>query len=139
VTLELHIGFGGQCEAAFNFYERCFGGKIETMLTWGNSPMVGDVPPEWHQKICHATLTVGANVLAGADVPPEQYERPAGFQILLGIDEPAAADRIFQALAADGTVKLPMQKTFWSSRYGIVIDQFGVPWEINCAQMSQNA
>jgi PhnB protein len=134
MTLDLHISFGGQCEAAFNFYERCLGGKIETMLTWGNSPMANEMPPEWHAKICHATLTVGGSALAGADVPPEQYVRPVGFQVLLGIDDPADAERIFQALADNGTVKMPLQKTFWAARFGALIDQFGVPWEINCAQ-----
>jgi PhnB protein len=134
MTLNPHISFGGQCEAAFHFYERCLGGKIVTMLTWGNSPMATEVRPEWRGKICHATLTVGANVLMGADVPPEQYERPRGFQVLLGIDDPVDAERIFQALADNGTVKMPMQKTFWAARFGVLIDQFGVPWEINCEQ-----
>jgi PhnB protein len=134
MRLNPHISFGGQCEAAFHFYERCLGGKIVTMLTWGNSPMATEVPPEWHEKICHATLTVGASELAGADAPPEQYERLRGFQVLLGIDDPVDAERIFQALAQNGTVQMPMQKTFWATRFGVLIDQFGVPWEINCEQ-----
>jgi PhnB protein len=134
MKLNPHISFGGQCEAAFSFYEKCLEGKIETMLTWGKSPMAKDVPLEWHDKICHATLTVGANVLAGADVPAEQYERPSGFQILLGMDDPEDAERIFHALAINGTVKMPIQQTFWSARFGVLIDQFGVPWEINCEQ-----
>jgi PhnB protein len=134
MRLNPHISFGGQCEAAFHFYERCLGGKIVTMLTWGDSPMATEVPPEWHEKICHATLTIGANVLMGADVPPAQYERPKGFQVLLGIDDPVDAERIFQALADNGTVQMPMQKTFWAARFGVLIDQFGVPWEINCEQ-----
>lgn len=134
MTLNPHISFGGQCEAAFNFYERCLGGKILTMLRWGSSPMAKEVPPEWHEKICHATLSVGANVLAGADVLAEQYERPSGFQVLLGIDDPEDAERIFHALADNGTVRMPMQETFWSARFGVLVDQFGVPWEINSEQ-----
>jgi len=134
MRLDLHISFGGECEAAFHFYERCLGGKIETMLTWGNSPMANATSPEWHEKICHASLTVGASSLAGVDVPPGQYERPMGFQILLEIDDPEEAEHIFQALAENGTVKVPMQKTFWAARYGALIDQFGVAWEINCAE-----
>ena len=135
MRLNPHLTFGGQCEAAFHFYQRCLGGKIETMLTWGNSPMATEVPPEWHEKICHATLTVGANQIMGGDAQPERYERPKGFQVLLGVDDPADAERIFQALAENGTVQMPMQETFWSARFGVLIDQFGVPWGINCEQV----
>jgi PhnB protein len=134
MKLNPHLSFDGECEAAFKFYQRCFGGEIVTMLTWGNSPMAREVPPEWHQKICHATLTFGANALMGTDVPPDQYERPVGFQVLLGIDDPADAERIFHALAENGTVQMPLQKTFWAARFGVVTDPFAVPWEINCEQ-----
>jgi len=136
MTLNPHISFGGQCEAALTFYERCFGGKIVYMLTWGDSPMAKEVPPEWHKKIYHATLAIGANELAGGDLPPGQYERPAGFQILLGIDDPEEAERIFRALADNGTVKMPLQKTFWAARFGVLVDQFGVPWGVNCGEGS---
>src|SRR5260221_12944760 len=135
MRLNPHLTFGGQCEAAFRFYQRCLGGKIETMLAWSNSPMATEVPPEWHEKICHATLTVGANQIMGGDAQPERYERPKGFQVLLGVDDPADAERIFQALAENGTVQMPMQETFWSARFGVLIDQFGVPWGINCEQV----
>jgi PhnB protein len=134
MKLNPHLSFGGQCEDAFQFYERCFGGKILTMLTYGNSPMAEQVPPEWRGKIAHATLTVGDNVLMGADVLPDQYERPRGFQVLLGIDDPADAERVFQALSENGTVHMPLQKTFWALRFGVLVDRFGVPWEINCEQ-----
>ena len=134
MKLNTHINFGGQCEAAFRFYERCFSGKIVTMLKWGDSPMANEVPPEWSDKICHATLTIEGSELAGADVPPEQYEDPRGFQVLLGIDIPEDAERVFNELAEHGLVKMPLQKTFWAVRYGIVVDRFGVPWEVNCDQ-----
>jgi PhnB protein len=96
--------------------------------------MAEQVPPEWRGKILHATLTVGDNVLVGADVLPEQYEPPKGFQVLLGMDDPVDAERIFQALAENGTVQMPIQNTFWAVRFGVLVDQFGVPWEINCEQ-----
>ena len=134
MKLNPHLTFSGQCEAAFKFYERCFGGKIVTMLTWGSSPMAQQAPPEWREKILHATLAVGSNVLIGADILPEQYEQPKGFSVLLGIDDPVDAERIFHALAENGTVQMPIQKTFWAVRFGVLVDQFGTPWEINCEQ-----
>jgi len=70
MRLTPNLAFGGQCEAAFKFYERCFGGKIVFMLTYGKSPMAEQVPPRWREEILHATLTVGDNVLMGGDLFP---------------------------------------------------------------------
>ena len=134
MRLNPHLAFGGQCEAAFRFYERCLGGRIVTMLTYGKSPMAEQVPPRWREKILHATLAVGDNVLMGGDPVPEQYEQPKGFTVMLGIDDPVDAERIFHALAENGTVQMPLQKTFWSVRFGALVDQFGIPWAINCEQ-----
>jgi PhnB protein len=127
-----HISFSGDCEAAFQFYAACFRGEVAFMLTWGASPMAKDVPPEWGGKVCHATLKAGDNVLTGADAPPGRSERPSGFQILLGVDDATEAERIFTALAEGGSIKMPIQQTFWSTRFGVVTDRFGVPWAINC-------
>ena len=132
MKLNPHLTFGGQCQSAFKFYERCIGGRIVTMLTWGDSPMAKQAPPQWRDKILHATLTVGDSVLTGADVVPEEYQQPKGFFVQLGLDDPGDAERIFAALAEEGTVQMPIQKTFWAIRYGVLVDQFGIPWEINC-------
>jgi PhnB protein len=102
------------------------------MLTYANSPMAEQTPQEWRGKIFHATLTVGENVLMGGDVLPEQYEQPKGFQLLVGMDDPVDAERIFEALAENGTVLMPLQQTFWAVRFGALADQFGIPWGINC-------
>ena len=61
MKLNPHLIFGGQCEAAFKFYERCLGGKMVTMLTCGNTPMAQQVSPEWSGKIAHASMTIGDN------------------------------------------------------------------------------
>ena len=132
MKLNPHLTFGGQYQSAFKFYERCIGGRIVTMLTWGDSPMAKQAPPQWRDKILHATLTVGDSVLTGADVVPEEYQQPKGFFVQLGLDDPGDAERIFAALAEEGTVQMPIQKTFWAIRYGVLVDQFGIPWEINC-------
>ena len=134
LTLNPHLTFSGQCETAFKFYERCFGGKIVTMLTYGNSPMAEQTPQEWRDKILHATLRVGDHVLMGADILAEQYEPARGFSVVLGIDDPVDAERIFQALAENGTVRMPIGTTFWAVCFGMLIDQFGIPWAINCEQ-----
>jgi PhnB protein len=134
MKLNPHLVFNGQCEAAFRFYEQCFGGEIVTMITWGNSPMAEQAPPGDGNRILHATLTFGQNVLMGSDSLSGQYEQPKGFYIVLGLGDPVDAERIFTALAENGAVQMPIQKTFWAARFGVVTDQFGIPWEINCEQ-----
>ena len=94
--------------------------------------MADKVPSEWRKKILHVRLMVGDEVLMGADAPPEHYEKPAGFSVTIGIDDPTDAERIFHALAEKGTVSMPIQKTFWAQRFGMLVDQFGIPWMINC-------
>ena len=95
MKLDPHIslGFNGQCEAAFRVYERCLDGTIAFMVTWGDSPAAAEAPPGWEAKIYHATLRVGDIALAGGDLPPDRYEPPKGFQILLNMDDPIAAER----------------------------------------------
>jgi PhnB protein len=128
----LSLTFNGQCAAAFKFYERCLGAKIAYMLTWGDSPMASRVPPGWGDKILYGRITVGNTDLVGADSLPQTYQEPRGFAVLLNIDDPVEGERIFHALAENGKVHMPIQKTFWAERYGGLIDQFGIPWEINC-------
>jgi PhnB protein len=94
------------------------------------------VPVEWRNKILHARLTVGDQVLMGSDAPPGHYEEPKGFSVSLQISDPADAERIFNVLAENGKVQMPMQKTFWAVRFGMLVDRFGVPWMVNCEQAS---
>jgi PhnB protein len=122
-----HLTFGGQCADAFRFYERLLGGKLD-MLAYGDSPMAAEVAPEERGWIVHATLSVGSAQLMGADV--HGHEPARGFFALLAADDLNAAERIFAALADGGEVRMPLQKTFWSPAFGVVVDRFGTPWEI---------
>jgi PhnB protein len=127
-----YLSYNGQCEAAFKYYERCLGGKIECMMTYESRPGEYPVPPEWDKKILHATLKVGDQVLMGADAPPDRYQKPQGFSLTLGLNEPAEAERIFKALAEQGTVEMALQETFWAVHFGVLVDRFGIPWTVNC-------
>jgi PhnB protein len=127
-----YLNFNGDCEAAFRFYERVLGGKIESMITHGESPIADQVPATWHKRILHARLVVGDAVLMASDTPPDHYEKPAGLYVTISVDDPGEADRIFYALAENGTVTMPIEKTFWAARFGMLIDRFGTPWMINC-------
>jgi len=132
VQLIPYLTFKGECEAAFKFYEKCLGGKIVGMWPYAGSPLENQVPAEWGNKIMHATLHVCESVLQGADVSPASYQKPQGISVSIGLADAAQAERIFQALAEDGTVQMPLQETFWAVRFGVMVDRFGIPWSINC-------
>ena len=132
MQLNPYLTFNGQCEAAFKFYEQCLGGKIIAMVPHAGTPAEEHVPAEWRNKILHASLTIGNEVLMGSDAPPDRYEESKGFSVTLGVNDPAEAERIFNALAEKGTVQMPLEQTFWAARFGMLVDRFGIPWMINC-------
>ncbi|MBV8889493.1 MAG: glyoxalase/bleomycin resistance/extradiol dioxygenase family protein [Alphaproteobacteria bacterium] len=133
MKLNPYLTFGGNCEAAFKFYEKVLGGKIQAMMTAEGTPMEQHAAPEWRNKIMHARMTVGDTVLMGSDAPPGQRQPMAGFSVTLNVDEPAEADRLFQELSQNAaSVAMPIQETFWARRFGMLVDQFGTPWMINC-------
>jgi PhnB protein len=134
MQLNPNLTFNGQCEEAFKFYQQCLGGDIQTMMTWGDSPMADHVPSEWRDRIIHTTLIVGETTLMGGDAPPDRYEEPRGFSVTININDPVEAERIFHALSEDGAVTMPLQETFWAARFGMVVDRFGIPWMVNCGQ-----
>jgi len=128
------LSFNGDCEAAFRFYEQHLGAINVGMFRYANSPMAGAAPPGWETKIMHGSITVGGVTIAGADPIPGQYERPRGFRVFLESDDPLETERLFNALAENATIEMPLQETFWSVRFGVLTDQFGTPWTISCAQ-----
>jgi PhnB protein len=134
MQLSPYLNFNGQCESAFKFYERVLGGKIEAMITYAGTPAEEHAPPELRNKILHARLIVGSDALMGSDAPPDRYEAPKGFSVSIQINDQADAERIFHALAENGIVQLPIQQTFWAERFGMLVDQFGIPWMVNCGK-----
>ena len=127
-----YLSFKGECEAAFSFYEQCLGGTLGAIFRYGGTPLAGDVPADWSDKVMHGSVTVGGQVLMGADVAPSAYEAPKGFSLSLQIKDTTEAERVFEELARDGQVVLALEKTFWAERFGMVVDRFGIPWLINC-------
>ena len=132
MQVSTYLSFKGQCEAAFKFYERCFDGQIGAIFRYAGSPLADQVPADWQDKVMHGSLTVGGQVFMGGDVAPDRYEEPKGFSLSLQIKNPHEAERVFHELASDGRVGMPLEKTFWAERFGMVVDRFGIPWLINC-------
>ncbi len=136
MQLNPYLNFNGQCEQAFKFYEEVLGGKITFMMTWGEMPGADQFPVESHKLIMHATLSVGNEVLMGADAPPGRYQQPKGMNVSLHLKNIAEGERIFNALAEKGSVQMPFQETFWAARFGMCVDRFGIPWMVNCERAS---
>ena len=134
MKLNPYLAFDGRCREAFAFYEKALGGTIAFIQTMGESPMAAHTPPEAHDRIMHVTLHVGDQVLQGADAPPGQFTKPAGFCVAIHYDEAADGERVFNALATGGKVQMPFQATFWAKGFGMLIDQFAVPWIVNADQ-----
>ena len=127
-----YVSFKGDCEEAFRVYQRTLGGRLGEIFRYGGSPMAGTVTPDWADKVMHGSIEIGGQVMMGGDVAPDRYESPRGVSLSLQIANPSEAERIFDDLAREGTVIMPLEKTFWAERFGMLVDRFGVSWLINC-------
>src|SRR5258705_13854230 len=133
-----YLMFSGNCREAFAFYEKALGGKLD-LMTFGQSPEAGKMPAAMQNQVIHARLAAGSSVIMGSDCPPEHYLKPQGISVSIGTKDPAETERIFNALADGGQVQMPLQQTFWSAKFGMLQDKFGISWMVNCAQAAQAA
>ena len=127
-----YLVFDGTCREAFEFYAKVLGGKIMAMMTHGDMPSDQPRPPEHRDKILHARMAIGDKLLMGSDASAERYKPMQGFMVTLGIDDPAEAERVYDALSEGGNVEMPLTETFWAKKFGMLTDRFGTPWMINC-------
>ena len=139
MELNPYLSFKGDCEEAFAFYERVLGATRGPLFRWGGSPMEGQAPPGWADKVMHGSVTIAGQTIMGADMPSAMYEPPHGFSLSLQIPAAAEAERVFAGLAEGGTVKMPLEKTFWAERFGTLVDRFGIPWQVNCEGAAAHA
>ena len=128
-----YLGFNGDCADAMRFYERVLGGKIEIMMSGGDSPMADQMPPEFRHRIMHARLVMqDGGVLYAGDAPAHvPYEGMKGVSITLNYGTVAEAEQAFAALSDGGQVTMPMQATFWAKSFGMLTDRFGTRWIVN--------
>lgn len=135
MSLNPYLFFNGQCEEAFEFYAKALGGKVLSAFKYEGSPMASQLPAEAGGKIMHSSLDLGNGmILMGADAVMGPYEAPRGFSVSIGVKDVAESERIFGELEKGGTVNMPIQQTFWSARFGMLVDKFGIPWMVNCEQ-----
>jgi PhnB protein len=131
MDVNIYLSFDGRCAEAFDFYARVLGGTIEAKHTWSETPQAGDMPPDYQDKIMHALLRVGDKAIMGADAPPQWRTKPEGFSVSVNVADAAEGQRVFDALAEGGEVKMPFGPTFWAKGFGMLIDRYEIPWMVN--------
>lgn len=128
-----YLIFNGDCKAAFTFYAQALQGRIDVMMSFGESPAREQFPSDLHNLIIHTCLSVDDQRIMGSDTTPDRpTDDMAGCSISLNVDSIAEAERVFAALSEDGSVQMPLEATFWAARFGMLVDRFGVSWMVNC-------
>jgi PhnB protein len=128
MKLHTYLNYGGNCEEAFRFYEEHLGGKISFIMHHGEQP--GGAPPGSPKGVLHARITLGGAELSAADVPADRFQPMRSAYLTLGVDSPEDAERIHALLAEGGQIFMPMEETFFASRFSMLRDRFGTSWMI---------
>ena len=137
MTKTTYVNYPGTCAEAFRYYEKHLGGTISMLMTHAQAPGPSRVPPEMKDQVLHARIAVGGTELTGADIPKAQPMR--GAYLTLAVDSDAEAERIFTALGDGGEVFMPVQETFFASRFAQLRDRFGINWMIIHQRPMQSA
>lgn len=132
-VIQPYLMFGGRCEEALEFYRTALGAQIDMLMRFQESPdppPPGMLPPGFENKIMHASFRIAGNVLMASD-GCEVGSQFNGFSLSISVATEAEADRYFAALSDGGQVQMPLAKTFWSPKFGMLTDRFGVSWMVN--------
>ena len=128
MKLYTYLNYGGNCRQAFEFYVRHLGGNIVMLMTHGEQPNAGSVPPEWKDAVLHARLELGDTVVLGADIPPDRFKPMRSAYLTLILDSDHEAERIYALLTDGGEIFMPMEETFFAKRFAMLRDRFGTSW-----------
>jgi PhnB protein len=134
-ALNPYLNFDGNAREAMEFYKTCLGAKLGIM-TFGDSPMQS--PPGSEKRVMHARLTKGSLTLMASDTMPGMpFQQGTNFSLTIECETPQEVDTLFAALSAGGKVTMPVQETFWASRFGMLTDKFGVNWMLDLGKPGQ--
>jgi PhnB protein len=136
MQIQPYLFFDGRCEEAIEFYRRTLGAELQMLLRFKDSPEPhppGMLPPGAEEKVMHASLRVGDTTVLASDGMCSGRQNFQGFSLSLTVRDEAEADRVFAALGDGGEVRMPLAKTFFSPRFGMVADRFGVTWMVYVA------
>lgn len=133
MLVQPYLMFDGRCEEAIEFYRRAVGAETTMLMRFKDSPEPpppGMVPPGSENKVMHAAMKIGDSTVMATDGGCQQKAAFEGFSLTLTVSNEAEADRRFNALADGGQVRMPLAKTFFSPRFGMLQDKFGVGWMV---------
>ena len=125
VRLDIYVNYRGTCEQAFRFYAQHLGGRITSIVRHGEQPNPA-LPADWHDKVLHARIEIGATVLMGADIPQAEPMRSA--YLTLSLDSEAEAERTYALLTDGGEIFMKMAQTPFANRFAMLRDRFGTSW-----------
>ena len=130
MPVEPYLFFDGRCEEALAFYRQAIGAEVTMMMRFRENPDGAHGPPGNEDKIMHASMTVAGSTVMASDGHCSGKPSFQGFGLALGVKDEATAERYFSALADGGEVRQPLVKTFFSPKFGMVSDRFGVMWMV---------
>jgi PhnB protein len=133
MLVQPYLFFDGRCDEALEFYRRTLRAEVTTLMRFKDSPephQPGMVPPGSENKVMHTSFRIGDTTVMASDGRCLGKPSFQGFSLSLTVPNDAEAERLFAALGDGGQVQMPMTKTFFSSRFGMVADRFGVSWMV---------
>ena len=130
MQVQPYLFFDGRCEEALEFYKRALGAEVQMLMRFKDNPEPQANPTGAGDKIMHTSFRIGDSTVMGSDGRCQGQPSFQGFALSLTASDDAEAERLFAALEDGGQVQVPLAKTFFSSRFGMVADRFGVPWMI---------
>jgi len=136
MQIQPYLFFDGRCEEALDFYRSVLGAEVTLLMRYKESPeppQPGCLAPGSEEKVMHASVRIGETTIMASDGMCQGKPNFQGFSLSLAVASEAEVDRIFNALAKGGEVRMPIAKTFWSPRFGMVADRFGVGWMVTVA------
>ena len=134
MQVQPYLFFEGRCEEAIEFYRRALGAEVTMLMRFKDSPERGMAQPGTEDKVMHASFRIGDTTVMASDGRCSGRPSFQGFPLSLTVADAAAAERFFAALGDGGEVRMPLAKTFFSPRFGMVVDRFGVSWMIYMTQ-----
>ena len=133
MRVEPYLFFNGRCEEAVEFYKKALGAEVAMLMRFKDSPephAPGMLPPGSENKVMHVSFRVGDTTVMASDGFCKGQTDFQGLSLSLTVSNETEADRVFAALADGGHVQTPLNKTFWSPRFGMVTDRFGLGWMV---------
>jgi PhnB protein len=133
MRVEPYLFFNGRCEEAVEFYKKALGAEVAMLMRFKDSPephAPGMLPPGSENKVMHVSFRVGDTTVMASDGFCKGQTEFQGLSLSLTVSNEAKDDRVFAALADGGQVQMPLNKTFWSPRFGMVTDRFGLGWMV---------